>query len=179
MHAISLWQPWASLIAVEAKPYETRDWPPPAWLVGKRIAIHAAKHVDADAVTLAMECCLGERGPDLVDKLRPHTYRRGNESLGKFGVARLPVGCVVATAVLDAAFLCGEPAEGTRFPAATVIRRMESRPYPPCFTVRYDDYGNYAPGRWAWSLTDIRQITPPAPAIGRQKVFSLDLPEIA
>ena len=40
---ISLWQPWASLIAVKAKTVETRDWAPPAALVGQRLAIHAAK----------------------------------------------------------------------------------------------------------------------------------------
>lgn len=43
MKAISLWQPWASLIAVGAKYIETRAWPAPAWLIGQRIAIHAAK----------------------------------------------------------------------------------------------------------------------------------------
>lgn len=41
--AISLWQPWASLIAVGAKRIETRSWPAPPALIGERIAIHAAK----------------------------------------------------------------------------------------------------------------------------------------
>jgi hypothetical protein len=41
--ALSLWQPWASLIAVGGKHIETRHWRPPHWLVGQRIAIHAAK----------------------------------------------------------------------------------------------------------------------------------------
>lgn len=43
MKAISLWQPWASLIAVGAKRYETRGWQPPASLQGKQLAICAAK----------------------------------------------------------------------------------------------------------------------------------------
>ncbi len=42
MTAITLWQPWACLIEVGAKPYETRHWRPPASLIGQRIAIHAA-----------------------------------------------------------------------------------------------------------------------------------------
>lgn len=42
MKALTLWQPWASLIACEAKEAETRSWPAPASLVGCRIAIHAA-----------------------------------------------------------------------------------------------------------------------------------------
>jgi len=40
--AISTWQPYASLIACEVKPWETRHWPPPLRTIGQRIAIHAA-----------------------------------------------------------------------------------------------------------------------------------------
>src|SRR5262245_34476504 len=43
MKAISLWQPWASLIAIGTKTMETRDWAPPREYLGGRIAIHAAK----------------------------------------------------------------------------------------------------------------------------------------
>lgn len=43
MKAVSLWQPWASLIACGAKTIETRSWPAPRTVVGQRIAIHAAK----------------------------------------------------------------------------------------------------------------------------------------
>jgi hypothetical protein len=41
--AISLWQPYASFIAIGVKTYETRHWAPPPQYIGKRIAIHAAK----------------------------------------------------------------------------------------------------------------------------------------
>lgn len=40
--AISLWQPWATLLATGAKRIETRAWVP-RWAAGTRIAIHAAK----------------------------------------------------------------------------------------------------------------------------------------
>jgi hypothetical protein len=40
--ALTLWQPWASLIAIGAKRFETRGRPPPRRLIGQRIAIHAA-----------------------------------------------------------------------------------------------------------------------------------------
>lgn len=39
MKALTIWQPWASLIMIGAKPYEFRSWQPPAWLIGKRRAI--------------------------------------------------------------------------------------------------------------------------------------------
>lgn len=43
MKAITLWQPWASLMACGAKKYETRSWPAPKTLKhGELVAIHAA-----------------------------------------------------------------------------------------------------------------------------------------
>ena len=42
MKAISLWQPWASMMG-RGKCIETRHWPAPEWLIGQRVAIHAAK----------------------------------------------------------------------------------------------------------------------------------------
>ena len=47
--ALSLWQPWASLIADGRKKIETRHWPPPPSLLGQQIAIHAAKKVELSA----------------------------------------------------------------------------------------------------------------------------------
>ena len=43
MKAITLHQPWASLIASGAKRIETRSWKPPDSLIGTEIAIHAGK----------------------------------------------------------------------------------------------------------------------------------------
>ena len=41
MYAITLHQPWASLIALEIKMVEPRSWPATARLVGRRIAVLA------------------------------------------------------------------------------------------------------------------------------------------
>lgn len=43
MKALTIWQPWASLIIGGWKPYEFRGWAAPASIVGQRIGIHAAK----------------------------------------------------------------------------------------------------------------------------------------
>ncbi len=44
MRALSLWQPWASLIAVGAKKFETRSWGPPESIGQEELfAIHAGK----------------------------------------------------------------------------------------------------------------------------------------
>ena len=39
--ALTVWQPWASLIIANVKPFEFRGWPAPRALRGREIAIHA------------------------------------------------------------------------------------------------------------------------------------------
>jgi len=112
-------------------------------------------------------------GFDLAHKLQASMESIPGELLGVFGETAMPIGCVVCTARLDAAFQLGEPAEGTAAPAARVVRRLTGRQMPECFTVRYDDFGDYAPGRWAWLLSDVTPLTPPPAAIGRQGFFDL------
>jgi len=51
MRALSLWQPWASLVAIGAKGWETRGWAIPA--DGQPLVIHAAQKNDS-VVSAAM-----------------------------------------------------------------------------------------------------------------------------
>lgn len=41
MKALTIWQPWATLIMAGAKPWEWRGWRAPSAVVGQRIVIHA------------------------------------------------------------------------------------------------------------------------------------------
>lgn len=41
MKALTIWQPWASLIMAGAKPFEFRGWAAPRRIIGQRIVIHA------------------------------------------------------------------------------------------------------------------------------------------
>ena len=83
MYAISLWQPWAQLVADGVKHYETRSWKPPRHLLGKRIAIHSAKR-----------------------KVREHDYHNPPNGVGwemyrRYGLnwhKKIPYGVIVATA---------------------------------------------------------------------------------
>ena len=43
MKTLTIIQPWATLIAIGAKRYETRSWRPPETLIWQRIGIHAGK----------------------------------------------------------------------------------------------------------------------------------------
>lgn len=53
MKALSVWQPWATLIATGEKEYETRHWVPRGWLQrGELLAIHASKRWQHDQWSL-------------------------------------------------------------------------------------------------------------------------------
>ncbi|MEG6584905.1 ASCH domain-containing protein [Dendrosporobacter sp. 1207_IL3150] len=52
MKAITLWQPWASLLASGAKKYETRTW---ATTYRGQLAIHAAKKFPKEEIELCWE----------------------------------------------------------------------------------------------------------------------------
>lgn len=77
MRALSLWQPWASLIAFGAKRFETRSY---AMGVKGELAIHAAKKQDRDCLGLCLE-----------EPFRSALVGGGIEKIGD-----LPFGAVVA-----------------------------------------------------------------------------------
>jgi activating signal cointegrator 1 len=74
MKAISLWQPWASLIAIGAKRIETRSWPTS---YRGPLAIHAAKHTSKD-----------------LEWFCRHSAVR--EAIGNIQYRDLPLGAIVA-----------------------------------------------------------------------------------
>lgn len=78
MKALTLWQPWATLIALGEKQYETRDWPTS---YRGPLAIHAAKKWNADIRAAAED-------DDIAEALAAHGLLRGCE---------LPLGAIVAT----------------------------------------------------------------------------------
>lgn len=76
---ISLWQPWASLMALGAKRFETRHWTTD---YRGTIAIHAARHRD-DESEMYFEY------PEFAGVLRKGGYRKFDD---------LPLGAVIAIA---------------------------------------------------------------------------------
>lgn len=55
VRGLSILQPWVWAICHAGKDVENRTWWPPRWLVGKRIALHASKGFDADALDYFIE----------------------------------------------------------------------------------------------------------------------------
>ncbi len=99
---ISLWQPFASALflrmdGARLKTHETRHWGAPVRVIGKRVAIHAAKKIDPDVEGMAAR---------LLDRAVGENWRK-----------ILPRGAIIGTALLtysrpqDLAYRC-EPANG-------------------------------------------------------------------
>jgi len=84
LRALTVWQPWASLIVAGAKPYEFRKWRSPRGLIGQRIVIHAA----ARPVDMAEVEDLRTR---LVDRDRDEECRRRAAECALHAEGALPV----------------------------------------------------------------------------------------
>ena len=144
--ALTLHQPWASLISEGLKTEETRSWPPPASIIGTRIAIHAGKQkIDADGRYLLN--LLDDEGP------------------------ALPMGVVVCTAMLAGTFqvLGVEQTTG----AVRIVKGSDRGALQPPYEA--DNYGDWSPGRWIWCLEDVRKMKHPVPTRGYQKVWTMPL----
>ena len=148
--AITIRQPWASLIAIGTKRFETRAHPPPTKYIGQRIAIHAAARKErADDIDTSTAVAVVSAFGAAMDGAVPQR----------------PLGAVVCTAVLAGAGeiqACDWPGLDGR--QAKMPKRMGT--IPGAITI--DLFGDYSPNRWAWLLTDVEPIDPPAPAKGKQ-----------
>ena len=200
MKAISLWQPWASLIAIGAKSIETRSWPAPRALIGDRIAIHAAKTTtgfdqlpgDCEGTTeggwrygyigdfQAGYCCRssdeGRRGDAYLHRLDPEDEAWVNP-------LDIPLGAVVATARLLA---CVPMVWRDDWPDARTWQDVPALEvhasglalWPVEGVTNRSDvtdqlpYGDFGPGRWAWLLADVERLVDPIPACGGQRVWN-------
>ncbi|MDR3438990.1 hypothetical protein [Telmatospirillum sp.] len=162
--AITIWQPYASLIATGAKIYETRDYPPPAHHIGKRIAIHAAKSTE-DLRFLQDYLISGLRADHPDAQCDAIVTALKNAGFSK--LVDMPRGAVVCTAVLAAAYRCGA-VDNT---GKVFVTRWLPGNSDPLF-IQSDPFGNYSPNRWAWLLKDVQPLAAPAPARGKQGWWS-------
>lgn len=164
MKAISLWQPWATAIAIGSKRVETRHW---ATRYRGPIAIHAAKR-----------CHLGEMIHISSTWSWCGALNRKMGSNEKLWEA-LPFGAVVAVArIVDCrptdSFTQGELDEW-RLPEDEVMppreRWSDDRPSIYAWTERY--MGNFDLGRFGWILEEVRKLERPVPFRGLQGIFNV------
>lgn len=137
MKAISLWQPWASLIASGAKKIETRSWP--TYYRGP-LLIHAAKRKNKTEFT-----ALGQH-PGFCAALNTEW------PWGYDAIEKLPFGALIAVVDLVNCL----PVEKISSDILDAdIRREGSK------DIYYERLlGNYESGRYGWILANPRPITP-------------------
>lgn len=163
MHTTTIWQPHASLIAIGAKPFETRNYPPPAKLIGQRIAIHAAAK---NPIHVFKQLKAAEAWAEM-NAICEALWGFDNEWEGPADWQFLPRGAVLCTAVLAGA---GKVAGiDDRLPAyAPGVVHMLDRHGDMPDAIKTDPFGFYGPGRWCWHLTDVQRLPEPIPAKGKQ-----------
>jgi hypothetical protein len=155
--AISLWQPYATLIDVGAKRFETRHWPAPDRFIGKWVAIHAA----ARKITRA------ELDDFYADDLVGDALGFCHWHL------RIPYGAVVCIAKLSACWRVLE------YELVNGILLEDCRKPNQRKHIDDDGFGDYSPGRYCWELSQVRSLAAAVPARGAQGWWEWTVPQDA
>ncbi|WP_110955740.1 ASCH domain-containing protein [Anaerosinus massiliensis] len=162
MKAITILEPWASLIACGAKKIETRSWR--THYRGK-IAIHAAKSLKAWHMNLAWE-------EPIFSALKEHGYvetsAEGNTCISYEGL-----GCVIAIAdLVDCARVtCRANLKIGNQEVGKAILENDM-----IVTGKELAFGDFTYNRYAWKLDNVQPITPIA-AKGQQRLWNWDIPD--
>ena len=144
MKAISLWQPWAHLIAIGAKTYETRSWSTP---YRGLMAIHAARHW---TTRMATQC--------YQEPFFTILARAGTRFPARCDGANLPAlgfdfGAVIAV--------------------ASLLHVSPTRDVLPHLGPNEVAFGDFSHDRFAWQYENVVLLPEPIPCNGRQGLFEL------
>lgn len=157
MKAISLWQPWASAIAVGAKSIETRHW---STHHRGPIAIHAAKRrVPQELIHIHSHW-------NWQGAMRPLRWSFGN----RFNDDMNALGFGVLVAVCDLVD-CRPTDSFTQ--AELDSRRRPNGETSDSYDWTERQMGDFALGRFGWVLENIRRLSQPIHFVGKQGLFNV------
>jgi hypothetical protein len=147
MKALTLTQPWATLVAIGAKRIETRSW---KTSYRGPLAIHAAK---------------GFLQRDVRGFWEDEPFHSALRPGGIWTYPNLMAGSVLAICELVKCLpTVYQPPRG---PAVFEL-------YPELDTARERAFGDYSPGRYAWILEDVKQLPEPIPAKGALQLWEFE-----
>lgn len=160
MKALTILQPWASLIASGAKRIETR-----CWKTNYRgpIAIHAGKSCKPFHMNIAFQ-------EPFYSALKFQTgvmLDQGPEGSDKRILYPCP-GSVIAIAELVDCIKITE--RTTQIMTGKIVKAKLYGRYGKIIKGNELEFGDYEPGRYTWILTNIRKIDP-MPAKGMQRIW--------
>lgn len=145
MRAITVHQPWATLIALEQKKFETRSW---KIAYRGELAIHAGKKIDKQACRLE----------PFHSVLARHGYNEEN----------LPSGAIIAVCRLKECRSVSRPSE------TEVLLNSDRPDMAEELSIGMQEaiFGDYSDGRFAWELSEVRRLPEPVPVKGRQGLWT-------
>jgi len=166
MKAITLLQPWASLLVCEAKQYETRSW---ATSYRGPIAIHSAKKPVEKILDDLFPRTEGVTAAEMnfVEAVRScwEDWIDGEPFHDGF-----PLGAIIATAELVG---CHRIVRyGGRGLSSTSPGWLETDDgiYEPTDQELF--FGDWTPGRYAWEFANMKMLDKPIPAKGKQGLWT-------
>jgi hypothetical protein len=146
MKAISLWQPWASLVATGAKTIETRSWPTK---YRGPLAIHAAKRCDDETLyQLSMWHVQGGLAPLVGKPLDVY-----GKTWAGIELVNLPFGAIIGVANL---------VDCVRTDNMTMADIAGQLPF-----------GDFSLGRYAWIFKEFCPLDKPIPCKGKQGLWNV------
>lgn len=156
MKAITIWQPWASLIAIGAKQYETRSW---ATNYRGQIAIHAAAKDIKRIYKELFPCSDYEFHPSHIMK------EQFCDTIKACGLNenKLPTGCIIATAELVDCYKITKRLTFAEKEKTISIQEMSEKELL---------FGDWTPGRYAWEIANIKILDKPIRAKGQQRLWN-------
>lgn len=143
MMALSLFEPWATLMCIGAKKIETRSWPTSH---RGRLLIHAGAKVAHELIEICHE-----------EPFRTHLRAAGILRWQDF-----KLGAVIGSVHLDD---CRQIVDVS---ADLSDGRSMLAPDEP-----ERSFGLYELGRWAWLCSQAQRFTTPIPYRGRQRIFNI------
>lgn len=181
LKALTIWQPWASLIMAGAKPYEFRGWRFPSFMIGNRIVCHAGarpmreaeildliKRLEGDeawSTGLIADKAMPVLHDALADVRRPKAPKRGapdlfaapTEPTSVIGPPNLPIAAGLGT------FTLGTPRNGN-----DIAREMG---------MPINDSDRDSEANWGWPCRELTPWFEPLPMKGAQGFWNWPTPE--
>jgi hypothetical protein len=176
MKALTLYQPWATLVAVGAKRIETRSW---STKYRGPLAIHVSKN--KSQLNIAMEEPFASTLESIlvsISSVQPkHFGCHGQEKEYRILTENLHLGCVIATCEL----IDCRPTNQLDFetyrndPRADPAWCMGN--YAWIIDKREQAFGDYSPGRFMWFLANVKLLPEPIPARGAMGLWNWEYPQ--
>lgn len=157
MKAITLYQPWASLLTCGAKKYETRSW---KTSYRGPIAIHAGLRNPLKT----MDNAPFEIWDAMLKALCIESFYNWNDA---------PLGMVIATAELIECWeMHGTHGRGSLYKDIFIDRFNANDPDGVTWIDENEMlFGDWTPGRYAWEFRNMEMLPKPIPAKGHQRLW--------